>query len=146
MDEMSAALGAYRSSGSWTRFTARRAELTGRSVRCSAGESPAPVVRTDSRVVRANRGWHLYQVLIDFEAAGVPRAEVDAADARRRASPPRSTTFPSTASPSSRPAYDEMRLPGAEAFYARVLALPLFPAMADEDLSRVAGALKAALT
>jgi dTDP-4-amino-4,6-dideoxygalactose transaminase len=39
-----------------------------------------------------------------------------------------------------------MRLPGAEAFYAAVLALPLFPAMADEDVERVLRALAAALT
>ena len=34
-----------------------------------------------------------------------------------------------------------MRLPGAEAYYAGALALPLFPAMADEDVDRVVEAL-----
>jgi dTDP-4-amino-4,6-dideoxygalactose transaminase len=34
---------------------------------------------------------------------------------------------------------------GAEAFYARVLALPLFPAMEDSDVDRVITALSAAL-
>ena len=37
--------------------------------------------------------------------------------------------------------YGPMRLPGAEAFYASVLALPLYPAMADGDPERVAAAL-----
>jgi len=41
--------------------------------------------------------------------------------------------------------YGEQRLPGAEAFYARVLALPLFPAMADGDVGRVVDALGQAL-
>ncbi len=38
-----------------------------------------------------------------------------------------------------------MRLPGAEAFYAHVLALPLFPAMANDDVARVVQALADAL-
>ena len=36
-------------------------------------------------------------------------------------------------------------LPGADAWYARALSLPLFPAMADDDPDRVVGALKAVL-
>jgi dTDP-4-amino-4,6-dideoxygalactose transaminase len=32
-------------------------------------------------------------------------------------------------------------LPGADAYYARALSLPLFPAMADSDVDRVADAL-----
>ena len=38
-----------------------------------------------------------------------------------------------------------MSLEGAEAFYARVLALPLFPAMRNQDIERVAAALTEAL-
>ena len=41
--------------------------------------------------------------------------------------------------------YGEMRLAGAEAFYARVLALPLFPAMRNQDVERVVSALAEAL-
>ena len=37
----------------------------------------------------------------------------------------------------------QARLPGAEAFYDQVLALPLFPAMTDEDVGRVVQALGA---
>jgi dTDP-4-amino-4,6-dideoxygalactose transaminase len=36
-------------------------------------------------------------------------------------------------------------LPGAEAWYARALTLPLFPAMADEDVDRAVESLRAAL-
>ena len=40
--------------------------------------------------------------------------------------------------PYFRTRYGEMRLQGAEAYYARVLALPLFPAMADAHVDQVA--------
>ena len=36
-------------------------------------------------------------------------------------------------------------LPGADAYYSRVLSLPMFPAMADRDVNRVVGALVTAL-
>jgi dTDP-4-amino-4,6-dideoxygalactose transaminase len=41
--------------------------------------------------------------------------------------------------------YGEMRLPGAEAYYARVLTLPLFSAMLDDDVDRVVEALAGVL-
>ena len=41
--------------------------------------------------------------------------------------------------------YGRQRLEGAEAFYAKVLALPLFPAMRNEDVERVVEALGRAL-
>ncbi len=37
--------------------------------------------------------------------------------------------------------YGELALPGAEAWYARCLSLPLYPTMADGDVDRVAEAL-----
>jgi dTDP-4-amino-4,6-dideoxygalactose transaminase len=41
--------------------------------------------------------------------------------------------------------YGKTALPGAEAYFARTLSLPLFASMADEDVGRVAAALAAAL-
>ena len=41
--------------------------------------------------------------------------------------------------------YGDLALPGAEAWYARTLSLPLFPGMADGDVGRVVGALKGVL-
>jgi dTDP-4-amino-4,6-dideoxygalactose transaminase len=38
-----------------------------------------------------------------------------------------------------------LSLPGAEAYYAHTLSLPLYPSMEDSDVGRVADALKAAL-
>jgi len=96
----------------------------------SAGTRPAP---------------HLYQVLIDFHRIGSTRAEV----MRRLAGQGIGTQvhyIPLYRQPYFKARYGPMRLAGAEAFYAAVLALPLFPAMADEDVERVLQALAATLT
>ena len=47
--------------------------------------------------------------------------------------------------PYYRERYGELSLPGAEAWYDRCLSLPLYPGMADEDVGRVAEALRDAL-
>ena len=83
---------------------------------------------------------HLYQVLVDFAALGIDRA-----DAMRRLQTLGVGTqvhyIPLYRQPYFQKRLGEMRLPGAEAWYARVLALPLFPAMADDDVARVVDAL-----
>ncbi|HET9160455.1 MAG TPA: UDP-4-amino-4,6-dideoxy-N-acetyl-beta-L-altrosamine transaminase [Caulobacteraceae bacterium] len=89
--------------------------------------------------------FHLYVALIDFEAAGVSRAEV----MRRLAEQGIGTQvhyIPVHTQPYYRERYGLPRLPGAEAWYARCLSLPLFPGMADDDPDRVAEALSKALT
>jgi dTDP-4-amino-4,6-dideoxygalactose transaminase len=83
-------------------------------------------------------------VLIDFEAAGRTRREV--ADAlRARGIGSQVHYIPVHRQPYYRRRYGEFELPGAEAWYARCLSLPLYPAMADEDVARVAEALADAL-
>ena len=47
--------------------------------------------------------------------------------------------------PYYRERYGEIRLPGAEAWYARALSLPLYPAMTEGDVDRVVEALAEAL-
>ena len=87
---------------------------------------------------------HLYQVRIDFAAAGVTRAAV----MRRMAQAGIGTQvhyIPIYRQPYMRRRYGEQRLAGAEAFYAQTLTLPLFPAMADSDVGRVVEALGRAL-
>lgn len=83
---------------------------------------------------------HLYQVLIDFPALGIDRADV----MRRLQALGVGTQvhyIPLYRQPYFQRRLGDMRLPGAEAWYDRVLALPLFPAMADDDVLRVVGAL-----
>ncbi len=140
MDEMSAALGASQL-GKLERFVARRAALA--DLYDARLASLAPVVRPVPRGPGAP-GWHLYQVLIDFEAVGASRAEV----IRRLHAAGMAAQvhyIPLYRQPVFRKRYGEMRLPGAEAFYASVVALPLFPAMAGEDVDRVVRALEEVL-
>jgi dTDP-4-amino-4,6-dideoxygalactose transaminase len=83
-------------------------------------------------------------VLIDFEALGRDRAEV----MRELTGAGIGTQvhyIPLYRQPWFIQRLGQMRLPGAEAWYARVLALPLFPAMADSDVDRVVAALGEAL-
>jgi len=119
------------------RFVARRAELV---ARYDAALRPlAPLVRPLSRVGGAP-GWHLYVALIDFQAAGKSRAKV-----MRELSAAGIGTqvhyFPVHLQPYYQRLYGHQTLPGADAYYARCLSLPLFPAMSDADVDRVVAAL-----
>ena len=86
-------------------------------------------------------GCTFYVVLIDFAALGTdPRAgDGGAARARRRHPGP---LHPGARQPYYRDRYGPRRLPGADAYYARCLSLPVLPAMTDDDVARVVAALK----
>ena len=141
MDEMSAALGLSQL-GKLDRFVARRTALADLYDQALAPLAPLvrPVTRGEGRPA-----LHLYQVLVDFEAAGALRETV-----MRQISAAGVSTqvhyIPLYRHPSFIARHGQRRLPGAEAFYARVLALPLFPGMTDADAERVVEALKAALS
>lgn len=140
MNELEAALGLSQL-GKLDRFVARRAALADRYVALLA--PLAPLVKPAPRGPGAP-GLHLFSVLIDFEASGVSRAEV----MRRLAAEGIGTQvhyIPLYRQPYFKARCGEMRLPGAEAYYARVLAVPLFPAMQDGDVERVTDALRRAL-
>jgi UDP-4-amino-4,6-dideoxy-N-acetyl-beta-L-altrosamine transaminase len=141
MNELEAALGLSQL-GKLEAFVERRRTLAALYDARLAGL--APLVEP-TRAARGDRpALHLYQVRIDFEAAGRSRAEV----MRCMAAAGIATQvhyIPVYRQPYFRSRYGDMRLPGAEAFYARVLALPLFPAMEDADVERVCEALEAAL-
>lgn len=140
MNEMEAALGLSQL-GKLEAFAARRRALSQAYDAALAPLAPLvrPAVRDGGRLAP-----HLYQALIDFEAAGRSRAEVMRALAERRIGS-QVHYIPLYRQPYFRARYGEQRLEGAEAFYDRVLALPLFPAMADNDVARVVDALGEAL-
>ncbi|HEY8573623.1 UDP-4-amino-4,6-dideoxy-N-acetyl-beta-L-altrosamine transaminase [Phenylobacterium sp.] len=124
------------------RFAARRREI---AKRYETALAPlAPLVRP-----AASPGWsdpvlHLMTVLIDFQAAGRTRLEVvEALKARGVGS--QVHYIPVHRQPYYRARYGPLELPGAEAWYARCLTLPLYPGMADEDVATVVAALKEAL-
>ncbi len=87
---------------------------------------------------------HLYNVRIDFEAAGVTRAEVMA---RLKADRIGSQVhyIPLYHQPFYAARHTAGPLPGAEAHYARTLSLPLWPGMSHGDPERVVQALGRAL-
>lgn len=104
----------------------------------------APLVRPAARVPWCRPAWHLCAARIDFAAAGRTRAQV-MADLRARGIGTQVHYIPVHRQPYWRKRYGDLTLPGADAHYARTLSLPLFPAMADTDVDRVAAALSAAL-
>ena len=125
------------------RFAARRRALA--AAYETALAPLAPIVRLAARPAWSDPVLHLMCVQIDFEAAGRSRREVvDALKARGVGS--QVHYIPVHRQPYYRERYGEFSLPGAEAWYARCLSLPLYPGMADSDVDKVAGALKDALS
>lgn len=123
--------------GKLARFRRRRLEIAALYDRLLAPLAPAirPVPHGDR-----SHGWHLYVVLIDFAALGITRAKL-----MRRLSEQGIGTqvhyIPVHQQPYYRDRYGEIALAGADAYYARCLSIPFFPAMDDADVRRVADAL-----
>jgi dTDP-4-amino-4,6-dideoxygalactose transaminase len=128
--------------GRLDRFAARRRAL---AAAYEAALAPlAPRVRLAQRPPWSQPVLHLMTVLIDFAAVRVPRREVVE---RLRAQGIGSQVhyIPVHRQPYYRRRYGALELPGAEAWYERCLSLPLYPAMADGDVTRAAAALSEAL-
>jgi UDP-4-amino-4,6-dideoxy-N-acetyl-beta-L-altrosamine transaminase len=104
----------------------------------------APTVRVAAQPAWSDPALHLLTVLIDFEAAGVSRREVVEA-LKTRGIGSQVHYIPVHRQPYYVDRYGPLRLPGAEAWYARCLSLPLYPAMDETDVDRVVGALSAAV-
>jgi UDP-4-amino-4,6-dideoxy-N-acetyl-beta-L-altrosamine transaminase len=100
----------------------------------------APTVHIAARPAWSDPALHLMAVLIDFEAAGRSRAEVMAA-LKAEGIGTQVHYIPVHRQPYYVARYGETHLPGADAWYARCLSLPLYPTMADTDVDRVAEAL-----
>lgn len=124
------------------RFVARRRELTALYARLLPER--APKARLAASPAHSNPALHLLTVLIDFEALGLTRrAVVEALKARGVGTQVHYI-------PVHRQPYYVKRqgladLPGADAWYARCLTLPLYPSMADGDVERVVDALATVL-
>jgi UDP-4-amino-4,6-dideoxy-N-acetyl-beta-L-altrosamine transaminase len=139
LSDIHAALGLSQM-GKLERFVARRAALVDRYDRLIAPLAPA--VRPVARTAAARVGWHLYPVLIDFDAIGRTRAGA-MAGLRARGVNTQVHYIPVAWQPYYRERYGDADLPGAWRYYERTLSLPLFPAMTDEDVDRVVEALSA---
>ena len=122
------------------RFVAARRNLVARYDRLL--RPLAPVVHPVGRVPGCRPAWHLYVALIDFEAAGVGRADLMRC-LQGRGIGTQVHYVPLHLQPYYRRRYGDLDLPGASSYYARCLSLPLFPAMTEADVERVVEALSA---
>jgi UDP-4-amino-4,6-dideoxy-N-acetyl-beta-L-altrosamine transaminase len=123
-------------------FADRRRALAARYAEALAG---LPHMRLAAGQEGSELVLHLLTVLVDFEAAGVSRRQV----VERLAAQGIGSQvhyIPVHTQPYYRARYGALDLPGAAAWYGRCLSLPLYPAMDDGDVDRVAAALKGALT
>ena len=124
------------------RFAARRRHLAGLYDARLAGL--ASKLRPLGRTPGVAAAWHLYAVLIEFEALGLSRDTV-MARLRQRGVGSQVHYIPVPWQPYYRRRYGLPELPGTARYYARTLSLPLYPGMADGDVDRVADALELAL-
>jgi UDP-4-amino-4,6-dideoxy-N-acetyl-beta-L-altrosamine transaminase len=99
----------------------------------------APAVRAIPHGT-APHGWHLYAVLVDFAALGITRRRFMEA-LRGEGIGTQVHYIPVHRQPYYRERYGDLDLPGAEAYYARCLSIPLYPGMTDADAERVAAAI-----
>ncbi len=120
------------------RFIAARAALVARyDERLS---ELAPLVVPNKRTPGCSPAWHLYPVLIDFAALGQTRGAFMRA-LRAQGIGSQVHYIPVSRQPYYRRRYGDLRLSGADAYYARTLSLPLYIGMTAADVDRVADAL-----
>lgn len=124
-----------------TRFAARRRALAAAYDCLLAPLAPLvrPVAHTDCLPV-----LHLYPVLIDFAAAGKPRAQV-MAELAAAGIGSQVHYYPVHRQRYYAARYGKTDLPGADRYYARALSLPYYAAMTLSDAARVVECLKAVL-
>ena len=120
------------------RFVARRAALVATYDRALA--PLAPLLRPTGRVPDCAPGWHLYVALVDFAALGRSRAQV-MAELRAAGIGTQVHYIPVPEQPYYQDRYGRPDLPGASAYFARCLSLPLYPSLGDADQSRVIATL-----
>ena len=120
------------------RFMARRRAL---AARYRTALAPlAPLVKAAVRPDWSDPVLHLMVAVIDFEAAGKSRRQV-VEELKARGVGTQVHYIPVHRQPYYVQRYGSLDLPGAEAWYARCLSLPLYPGMADADVDKVVAAL-----
>jgi UDP-4-amino-4,6-dideoxy-N-acetyl-beta-L-altrosamine transaminase len=124
------------------RFAARRRELAARYD--AALPRLAPLVCPNAAIPGCDPVLHLYSVRIDFAAAGISRADA-MKQLKARGIGTQVHYIPVHLQPFYRKQSPGLSLPGADAYYASTLSLPLFPTMADQDVDRVVDTLAAVL-
>jgi len=120
------------------RFVARRREI---AARYDALFAPVRGVEPVGRLDGTEHAFHLYVVRIDFAGLGKTRGEV-MTTLRERGIGTQVHYVPVHMHPSyADRGWGPGSFPVSEAFYAEALSLPMFPAMQDADVDRVASTL-----
>ena len=120
------------------RFVARRRELA--ALYATFLAERAPRVRLAASPAHSNPALHLLTVLIDFEAEGISRRTV-VETLKAQGIGTQVHYIPVHRQPYYVNRQGLADLPGADAWYARCLTLPLYPTMTDGDVERVVDAL-----
>ncbi|MCB1509489.1 MAG: UDP-4-amino-4,6-dideoxy-N-acetyl-beta-L-altrosamine transaminase [Hyphomicrobiaceae bacterium] len=123
-------------------FIARRKELAAAYDRHFAGRNGN--FTAFGRHAYCDPALHLYVLLIDFEAVGKDRAQVMRELLDRRVGT-QVHYLPVHRQPYYVSRYGAQSLPGADAYYARALSIPLFPAMTEADVAHVVESIEAVL-
>ena len=119
-------------------FLARRREIFVAYTEALAGLDWLQIPQLRNPADAATASWHLFTVQIDFAAIGKSRTQV-MAELRAAGVGTQVLYIPVHLQPWYRRTYGYApgKCPVAEAFYARALSLPLFPAMTDADVTQV---------
>ena len=116
------------------RFLARRVAIADRYDASLA--ALAPNLRPVPRSPFGTSGWHLYPVLIDFAEIGKSRRQV-MQELRERQIGSQVHYLPVHRQPYYRDLSPNLSLAGADLYYDRVLSLPLYPGLSDDDVDHV---------
>jgi UDP-4-amino-4,6-dideoxy-N-acetyl-beta-L-altrosamine transaminase len=100
----------------------------------------APILQRTRRSAGCMPAWHLYTVLIDFDAAGITRGQL-MRDLEAEGIRTQVHYIPVPRQPYYRKLYGDVALPGADAYYRRTLSLPLYVGMTEADVERVVESL-----
>jgi len=103
-----------------------------------------PSVRMVRRLPHQEPSWHLCVALIDFKALGVNRAVV-MARMKEAGIGTQVHYLPVHRQPYYRALDPDQTLPGADAFYARCLSLPLWPGLRESEIRYVVRILRESL-
>ncbi len=123
-------------------FCGRRRELVARYD--TAFMSFSDLVQPIERNGFSTSAWHLYPLLIDFNQLGKSRAKVmDELHVNNIGT--QVHYIPVHKQPYYEKLYGEQELPGANAYYAKALSIPLYPTLANEEQDYVIEQIKTCL-
>ncbi len=103
-----------------------------------------PAIRPLPQMQHCEPAWHLFVALIDFQLIDISRADT-MRELERYGVGTQVHYIPVHHQPYYRKRYGELHLPGADAYYAKVLSLPLFVSMTEEDVDYVVDTLVSVL-